>query len=261
MARWPLYGDLKGGLGYTVFMAVRSDANYIPFPAILPLAGIGTDRLMFYGSWIPFSDVFFVFARISLPSNERGPAPGSGTTSVPGLGTPDDRQHHANLVYAAAGYVNTDASGIDTVASGNSWAPVVGYRHFVTERLAVDVSVSRSDHSLDFNGARLGTFDLMPVTVAAQYHVPSYRGFRMYAGFGATYSRVSNQQLAGYSLSKTSIAPALRAGVDLAVTDALVLTGGVSVNFTRNQLSQDGTNLGTVQLSPVTFSVGLGFAF
>jgi outer membrane protein W len=259
VARWPLFGSVKGGLGYTVFVAARSDANYIPFPGILPLASIGTDRVMFYGSWIPFSDVFFVFARISLPFAQSGPDP--WTVPAAAAGSADAAKRRDNLLYAGAAYVNTDASGIDSVASGNSWAPLAGYRHMFTDRLAMDVSISRSKLSLDLNGARLGTFELIPVTLAAQYHFPSYHGLRMYGGLGAAYNRVTDQQMPGYSLSGTSISPLIQAGLSYPITPALVLTGGLSVNFTRNQLAQDGANLGTVQLSPVSFSLAVGYAF
>lgn len=262
IARWPLGNNLKWGLGYTAFVAVRSDANYIPFPGVLPLASIGTDRVMVYGSWVPFSDVVFLFARISLPgANERGPAPGTGVPAAFGMPAAEGGRVRSNLVYGAAAYVNTDASGIDGVASGNAWAPLVGYRHLFTESVALDVSVSRSKHSLELNGVRLGEFDLIPVTIAAQYHLPSYRGFRMYAGLGVAYNRLSEEDLPDYELSKTSVSPFLQAGFTYAIGHALMLTGGVSANFTRNQLAQGGTNLGTVQLSPVTFSLGLGYAF
>jgi outer membrane protein W len=256
IARWPLGAGLKGGLGYTVFLTARSDANYIPFPAVLPLASIGSDRVTLYGTWIPSSDVLFFFARISLPFTERAPS-GNGT----GAGRRRDRPLAANLLYGAAAWVNTDASGIDSVAAGNSWAPLVGYRRFIADHVAVDVSVSRSTHSLDLNGARLGTVDLIPVSVTAQYHFPSYRGLRMYIGAGVAYSRLAQQDLPGYTMSSTSVSPVLQAGASLALSDSLVLTGGLATNFVRNQLSQDGTTLGTVKLAPVTFSLGLGYAF
>lgn len=261
VARWPLFGGLKGGLGYTVFVTARSDANYIPFPAILPLASIGTDKVMFYGSWIPFSDVLFFFARISLPLDGRGTPPeGMAAAGRQGVGAPGAMRR--NLVYGAATYLNTDASGIDGVASGNAWAPTVGYRHRFTDTLAVEVSVARSNAmSLELNSTRLGTFEVVPVTLAAQYHFPAYAGVRMYAGMGAAYTRVTEQQMPGYSLSGSTISPVLQAGASYAITDALVLTGGVSVNFMRNQLEQNGTNLGTVQLTPLSFGIGLGLAF
>ena len=35
---WPVEGDFKAGIGYTVFIGARSDwHNYAPFPAVLPI--------------------------------------------------------------------------------------------------------------------------------------------------------------------------------------------------------------------------------
>jgi palmitoyl transferase len=263
IARWPLVAGLKGGLGYAAFLTARADANYFPLPAALPLASIGTDRVALYGTWVPTADVLFFFARISLPFADGSAAyGGSAAAATPsGAVAAWSGPPRRNLVYGAAAWVNTDASGIDSVASGNSWAPLVGYRHFLSERAAVDVSVSRSSHSLDLNGARLGTFDLMPVTVAAQYHFPSYHGLRMYAGAGVGFNRIPQQDLPGYSLSNSSISPVLQAGASYPLTNALVLTAGLAANFARFQLTEGETTLGTVKPSPVSFSLGLGYAF
>jgi len=262
LARWPLAGSVKAGLGYTAFITARADANYFPFPAMLPMASIGTDRVSFYGMWIPTTEVLFFFARITLPQHE-GSAPVAGGQSLGPLGTGAGRDGRArrNLLYAGGGWVNTDASGIDSVASGNSWAPLAGYRHFFTDRLAMDASVARSNHSLDLNNERLGTLDLVPVSLTAQYHVPAYHGFRMYAGAGIAYNRITQQDLPGYSLSSGGLSPVLQAGANFRLTDAMVLTGGLSVNFARNQLYKDGVLQGTVKLAPVTFSLAVGYAF
>jgi len=263
LARWRLFGSVKGGLGYTAFLTARADADYFPFPAILPLASIGTDRVTFYGSWIPTTEVLFFFARITLPQNEGSAPVEGGAKSVGpfGTGLAGDGSPRRNLLYVGGGWVNSDASGIDSVASGNSWAPVAGYRHFFTDQLAMDLSVSRSNHSLDLNNTRLGNLDLIPVSVTAQYHVPAYHGLRMYAGAGMAYNRITQQDLPGYNLSSGGFSPVLQAGANFRLTDAMVLTGGMAVNFTRNQLYKDGELQGTVKLSPVTFSLAVGYTF
>lgn len=262
LARWPFAGNVKAGLGYTAFLTARADAKYFPFPAILPLASIGTDRVTFYGTWIPTTEVLFFFARVTLPQNEAS-APVAGGTAIGPLGTGAARDggDRRNLLYVGGGWVNSEASGIDSVASGNSWAPVAGYRRFFTDRLAMDLSLSRSNLSLDLNNTRLGNFDLVPLSVTAQYHVPAYHGFRMYAGAGMAYNRVTQQDLPGYSLSSGGFSPVLQAGANFRLTDAMVLTGGMTVNFTRNQLYKDGQSQGTVQLSPVLFSLAVAYAF
>jgi outer membrane protein W len=261
MARWPLGAGLKGGLGYTAFVAMRADANYIPFPAILPLASIGTDRFTVYGTWIPTTDVLFFFARISLSEGPGGAAPAVGGGAGLPFGGTGGQRDRPNVILASAAYVNADADGIDTAVSDNSWAPMIGYRRFFTENVALDVSVSRSRHTLDYNGARIGSFDYMPVTVTGQYHLPVYGGLRLYAGLGIAYSRITSQDMPGYSLASDSISPTIQTGATYALTDSLQLTGGLTVNFPRNELKQGSTELGTLKLSPVAFSIGVGWSF
>jgi outer membrane protein W len=53
----------------------------------------------------------------------------------------------------------------------------------------------------------------------------------------------------------------VQAGGNFRLTDTMVLTGGLSVNFTRNQLYKDGALQGTVKISPVTFGLAVGYAF
>jgi outer membrane protein W len=258
IARWPLFAGLKGGLGYTAFVSMRADSKYFPFPAILPLASVGTDRFTVYGTWIPTTDVLFFFARISLPNGEGASPPAAAAHGIGAAGAPGFRR---NLIYAAAAYVNSDAGGIDTVRSDNASAPVIGYRRFLTEDIALDLTASRSKHTLDYGGSTIGTFEQVPITLAAQYHLPAWRGLHLFAGVGVTYTRLTEQNLPGYSLESSSVSPAVQAGATFAVTESLLLTGGLSASFPRNELRQDGAGLGTLTLSPVTFHIGVGWSF
>lgn len=49
--------DFRLGLGYTIFLTMRSDYNYIPIPAPLPLAAIEYKNFAIQGTYLPgFSD-------------------------------------------------------------------------------------------------------------------------------------------------------------------------------------------------------------
>ncbi len=261
IARWPLFAGLKGGLGYTVFVSMRADAKYIPFPAILPLASVGTDRFTVYGTWIPTTDVLFFFARISLPYGDGGPTPAGGAAATSPPGADRSPGQRPNLIYAAAAYTNTDAGGIDTVSSDNSTSAVFGFRRFLTDDIAFDLSATRTKHKLDYAGSTIGSFEQSPVTLAAQYYLPAYRSLRLFAGIGVTYTRINGQDLPGYALEGSSISPAVQAGATFTLTDSLLLTGGLTATFPRNELTQDGAGRGTLTLSPVIFHLGLGWSF
>jgi len=68
MARWRLAGGLRGGLGYSAVLVAREDYfNYVPFPAIVPLASLGNDTFTLFATYIPFAgDVVYVFGRIAF---------------------------------------------------------------------------------------------------------------------------------------------------------------------------------------------------
>jgi len=249
-ARWPLAGGIKAGLGYTVFVTMRSDTNYFPFPAILPLASVGTDAFTLYGAWVPFSDVLLFFARASLQ-----PA-GSGPSAAPG-----GRRARPNLLYAAAAYVNPDAAGIQTVSLDNDGAALFGYRRFLDDHFAIELSGTRTRHHLDYAGSTIGSFEQMPIALTAQYHLTPVQGWSLYAGLGVSYTRFSEQIMPGYSLSGSSTSPAIQAGVTFALTDSLQLTGGLQATFQRAELKQGGAGLGTLTQAPVTFTFGLGWSF
>jgi palmitoyl transferase len=51
---WGRAQSLHAGLGYTAFITARSDIlNYIPFPAILPIASIGYNRVAINTTYVP----------------------------------------------------------------------------------------------------------------------------------------------------------------------------------------------------------------
>ena len=67
LSRWrlgstPFYAEA----GYTIGLTARGDYKWIPFPAPLPLVGVGTDNFSIYGTYVPFSDIFFFFANMTF---------------------------------------------------------------------------------------------------------------------------------------------------------------------------------------------------
>lgn len=61
-------GDWRIGAGFTIFVTARSDFNYIPFPAALPLLALEYKRFAVQGTYIPgvsknSGNVAFVWAK------------------------------------------------------------------------------------------------------------------------------------------------------------------------------------------------------
>lgn len=71
---WPLAGTLELGAGWSALLISRSDIwGRVPFPAVLPVASIGTPQAKLMAAYIPRlsnhkgnGDVLFVFGRIAF---------------------------------------------------------------------------------------------------------------------------------------------------------------------------------------------------
>lgn len=57
---------LHVGAGYLAGITMRGDYMWAPLPLPLPVAKIGTDTVSFYGTFIPFTNVFFFYSTITV---------------------------------------------------------------------------------------------------------------------------------------------------------------------------------------------------
>lgn len=65
------FGPIKAGIGYTLFLTSRVDIyNSIPFPGLLPWAGVFYNRVSVHATYIPggfgAGNVLFLLAKISM---------------------------------------------------------------------------------------------------------------------------------------------------------------------------------------------------
>jgi hypothetical protein len=75
--RWRPGGKaLSLGGGYAAIVIGRADkGNYAPIPAVLPLAGIGTDRVELLGAYVPGFELAYFFVKVRLRTRlPSGPA-------------------------------------------------------------------------------------------------------------------------------------------------------------------------------------------
>lgn len=68
---WPLFDEIKFGLGYTAFLGFRSDYNhYLPFPIVLPIFSFEYKKVALDTTYVPggdgFGNVLFTWAKHSF---------------------------------------------------------------------------------------------------------------------------------------------------------------------------------------------------
>lgn len=69
-ARWGNPKGFKAGVGYTVFLTARSDYDWVPFPAVLPIATLEYNRYALQTTYIPggsgFGNVILLFGKYTF---------------------------------------------------------------------------------------------------------------------------------------------------------------------------------------------------
>lgn len=114
------------------------------------------------------------------------------------------------------------------------------------------------------NGTDIGSFRHLPPTLFVQYHFDplSANGIKPYLGAGVNYTRLSSVNLpAGVSVDKNSLGPALQLGVDIPMGKNLYFNVDLKKVYLDTQVSAGGVKLGSFNVDPVLFGVGLGWRF
>lgn len=253
LSRWKMgTSPLHFEAGYTIGLTARGDYKWIPFPAPLPLIGLGTDKVSFYGTFVPFSDIFFFFGNVVL--EDRTLAPASFNS--------DEPLSNRVLLYAGGAWQKTTQKGMPLPSSVNSKGGYnVGARFFFTPSWAFDVSYTRSGIHTVTTTQRVASYKLSALTFAFQYHFRASQSLSLYSGIGAGYYRTDDRWLdPGWSAKKHAFTPVVQAGLTYALHKNLHITGGMELGFPRLKTrSPDGSF--SMRPSPVTFKVDAGLAF
>ena len=255
LSRWRIGNSpLHAEAGYTIGLTARGDYKWIPFPAPLPLVGIGTDSFSLYGTFVPFSDIFFFFANYVTD--------GKSERSLPdGYENPFDNRV---LLYVGGGYQKNDMKGMPHNATTTSEGVyTAGIRAFVTPEWAVDFSVAQSGRqTIRSQGRNVGSFKLRNYSLAVQYHMRASQNTSLYAGLGAGYYRLANPSFAnGFSGRKGAFTSVIQAGGTYAINKNLHLTAGIDLGFPRFKGSDPEGNKYSMRPSPATFKFAVGLAF
>ena len=76
LARFPIGNTgFHWGAGYLAGTTIRGDYRWIPLPMFLPVAKVGTDTVSLYMTYIPFTDVMFMYSTITIDDTKSRKAP------------------------------------------------------------------------------------------------------------------------------------------------------------------------------------------
>ena len=251
VARWPLGNSgFHVGAGYLAGITMRGDYMWAPVPLPLPLAKVGTDTVSFYGTWIPFTNVFFFFSTITLDDAKGRKMPLSPES--PWVKTP-------NLLYGSWGWQYTDNGekySPSRVGSDTVWN--AGLRRYSGRSWQTDLKYSRASHEVTrTDGPGKNDLGIESYTLTLAYNMDWTKTFRLFAGAGFGYSKGETAYASDWSLH-----PALTLGFTWAAADNFFITGSMDTNFARFKgVLEDRGDGYTVRAMPTSFTIGAGLAF
>lgn len=254
LSRWPIGGGFHVGAGYLAGLTMRGDYMWVPLPLPLPVASIGNDTVSVYGTWVPFTNVFFFFTSIAIDdvTSRKMPLPADS----PWVKTP-------NLLFGGWGwqYVDNGAEDGETpnfMTNDSVWN--VGLRHYSGRNWQTEFKYKKSRHDVksgeDGRGGR-EKIDIETYSLTIAYNIDVAKNFRLYAGGGFGFSHASSS--AG---SDNSIHPVLTMGATWAFSPVIHLTASMDTNISRFKGVTPGRDDSyLMKPMPTEFMVNLGFAF
>ena len=250
VSRYPVANSgLHVGAGYLLGVTFRDDYKWLPVPAPLPVAKIGTDNVSVYGTYIPFTNVLFFYSTITIDDQKRRDAP---------LPAESAWSTAENFVYGGWGWEyidNAEEYSQHTIKNDQLW--LVGFRHYSGRHWATDLSYRESSHDIDNGSGQSKKHNFKTVALQIQYNMDATNRLRLYAGGGFGWSQMKN------SHEKDSyVHPVLSTGATYAVSRNLFINAEMFTAFTRFKGTTEGADEHyTFKSAPTDFTVSVGYAF
>ena len=177
--------------------------------------------------------------------------------------------YEAGDVFVRGGVAQTDTGsgngnvgGADlNVQSARGFTYGAGY--LFSDKVGVELNSSEKfEHDLSAAGASGGSVDRLPVNLLVNYYPLGGLDSKVqpYVGVGLNYTRFSSEPT-GFSIDE-SYGAIGQAGVDLAVTDNVMLNGYVSyADVSADINNAAGATIGEVDMEPVTIGGGITYRF
>jgi len=156
---------------------------------------------------------------------------------------------------------------------GEAYTPDVDVTYFFTDNIAAElVFLAYAQHDVEAKGTDvgdidLGSFDLIPPIIAAQYHFMPQSAFRPYAGAGLSYIWIPNEDPGDADAVRYDdgvIGYALQAGFDYFFTDNWCINFDLKKIWVKVDVEVDAldtTVKTSVDVDPLLVGIGVGYRF
>jgi outer membrane protein len=178
--------------------------------------------------------------------------------------------------------LNTTTSGIfaadDRLTVDNNTIPEIDFSYYITKNIATELILAvGSRHDVNISGTnaqKLGSVNLLPPTLTAQWHFNPDQKIDPYAGAGISYVRAMDNGLAttwdthpvaagtGIHIDRNTWGPALQVGVDVNLQDKWLVNFDVKkIWFSSDVFLNSGAKIDSLDIDPWVVSFGVGKKF
>jgi len=148
--------------------------------------------------------------------------------------------------------------------------PEIDFSYYITKNIAAELILAtgtRHDVNITGTGAqKLGSVNLLPPTLTAQWHFNPNQTFDPYAGAGLSYVRAMdnglNSSLGAIHIDRNMFGPALQAGIDVNLQDKWLVNFDVKkIWFSTDVFLNPSTKIDSLDIDPWVVSFGVGKKF
>ncbi|MFO7649561.1 MULTISPECIES: OmpW/AlkL family protein [Halomonas] len=172
--------------------------------------------------------------------------------------------YSAGDTFVRGGFAKSDTRSdngvLDGVSSGETGF-TLGAGYLFHDKVGVELNGSEKiEHEIAGDGLA-GTIDRMPVNLLVNYYPMGGLDSRVqpYVGAGLNYTRFSGEP-EGVD-ARRSYGAVGQVGVDLAITDNLMLNGFANYADVDSRISVNGDRIGTAKVDPMTIGGGVTLRF
>jgi outer membrane protein len=168
------------------------------------------------------------------------------------------------------GSVNDALVGASLEVESNTIAEI-DFSYYITKNIAAELILAagtRHDVNVVGNAAaqKLGSVNLLPPTLTAQWHFNPDQTFDPYAGAGISYVRAMdnglNSTLGGIHIDRNIFGPALQAGFDVNLQEKWLVNFDVKkIWFSSDVFLNPSTKIDSLDIDPWVVSFGVGKKF
>ncbi len=172
--------------------------------------------------------------------------------------------------YPSSGTLNLIGGQVNSIST--RVVPELDFSYFFTPNIAAELILATARHSVAANGTTLGrvglgSANLLPPTITAQYHFMPGCKIDPYVGAGLNYTYFYNVSYGTVATSvsyKNTFGPALQVGADYAIDDHWLINADIKKIFIRPDVTVR-TGLGTIRtnvhIDPLIIGLGVGYRF